>query len=459
MKLDPFEYTLLKFIVSQNLIVKGDRVVLAVSGGADSIAMMYALFHLKDRLNAEFIVAHLNHMIRSEASIEGIAVKKMADELGIDCVVESRDVPGYRKINRSLSIEEAARMLRYDFFESVSNRYGANKIATAHHMSDLAENFFLRLFRGSGIGGLVGMRPINGKYIKPFLIFDEQSIRKYVTINRLQFFEDRTNSDTRYLRNRIRHVLIPQIKEEFCPNIEEMVLKTSEILRQYQDHVNFKVEEIFERSLKSCDEITFSIEDIQREELILSELFKRSLKEMNLSISNQKIKSIVELAQKDGEHELNLGKGLKVKKERNFLHFGFYENYGWTGELELSVPGEVKIEELSMRIKSRYVSRIQNFGDNKAFVTLDAEKVKFPLSVRNLRDFERIVPFGMKKEVKVRNILKNHHVPINFRNNFPVISQSNGEIVWVVGIVISENFRVTDFTKNFLILEKEGGKI
>jgi tRNA(Ile)-lysidine synthase len=458
LKIDPFEYALLKFVKEKELISKGDRVLLAVSGGADSVAMLYAFAHLKKQLEADFIVAHLNHKIRSEAELEGIGVKKMADSLGIECTIGSIDVPYYRKKHKGLSMEEAARIVRYEFFEEMAGKYGTNKIATAHHLSDLTENFFLRLFRGSGIGGLVGMSPMNGKYIKPFLIFEEKVIRKYVKINGLEFFEDRTNFDTEYLRNRIRHKLIPEIKSEFCSNLEQLVLQTSEILKQYQDHVNSEVEKVFIDASRKESLISFDLERLRSEEkLILSELFKMVLKEIDVPISNQKINSIVGLLYKDGDHELDVGKGFKVIKERKTFSFGVKRFAEWEGDVELSVPEEVKIEELSLVIRSRLVSKISAFGDNRTFVTLDADKMKFPLSVRKLSDFEKIVPFGMKEEVRVKDILKNHHVPFDLRKNFPVLSQPDGKIVWVVGITVSEEFRIRDETKNILILEKEGG--
>lgn len=460
MKLDDFEYELLKFIKKTSMINKGDRVMLAVSGGADSVAMMYALSKLRKYLQSEFFVAHLNHMIRPEAVFEGEGVKKMALECGMECFVESRNVPEYIKNHKGLSLEEGARIVRYEFFEEISSNQNANKIATAHHLSDLTENFFLRLFRGSGIGGLIGMSPVNGKYVKPFLIFDEQSIRKYVKINRLEFFEDKTNFDTNYLRNRIRHVLIPKIKAEFCQNIEALVLNTSQILKKYQEHVDKEVESYFNSSTEKAGQICFDLKNIQKaDDLILSELFKMVFKKMNLYISNRKINSCVVMALKDGNGELNLGKGIYFLKDGKGVCFGAKkENFlGWKENLELSVPGEVKIRELSVKIYSELKEVGMGFGDGKNNVTLDAENIKLPLVVRPLNSSEKIVPFGMKKEVRVRDILKNHHVSYELREMFPVVSQIDGKILWVVGITFPDDLKITGKTKRILSLIREGG--
>ncbi len=459
MKLGDFEYELLKFIKSTSMINNGDRVMLAVSGGADSVAMMYALSKIKRYLGAEFFVVHLNHMIRPEAVFEGEGVKKMAREVGMDCFVEARNVPEYIKNHKGLSLEEGARIVRYEFFEEMASKQNANKIATAHHLSDLTENFFLRIFRGSGIGGLIGMSPVNGKYIKPFLIFDEQIIRKYVKINRLEFFEDKTNFDTDYLRNKIRHILIPTIKKEFCQNIEESILNTSQILKKYQDHVNKEVEFYFKSLTEKEGRIFFSKSIEKADDLILSELFKMVFKKLNLYISSRKINSCVEMVVKNRNGELNLGRGIYFFKNGDGICFGPKKENSleWNQRLELSVPGEVKIKELSVKIYSELKAMDMDFGDGKNRVTLEAENIKFPLVVRPLEELERIVPFGMKKEVKVRDILKNHHVSAELRKHFPVVSQIDGKIVWVVGITFPDDLKVTGKTKHVLSLTREGG--
>jgi len=460
LKLNDFEYELLKFIKKTSMIEKGDRVMLAVSGGSDSVAMMYALSKIKEHLGSEFFVAHLNHMIRPEAVFEGEGVQKMAKECGMDCFVESRNVPEYIKNHKGLSLEEGARIVRYEFFEELALKHNANKIATAHHLSDLTENFFLRLFRGSGIGGLVGMSPVNGKYIKPFLVFDEQNIRKYVKINRLEFFEDKTNFDTNYLRNRIRHVLVPKIKAEFCQNIEESVLNTSQILKKYQEHVDKEVELYFKNSTEKAGYTCFDLKDIQKaDDLILSELFKMVFKKMDLYISNRKINSCVNMILKKGNGELNLGKGIYFSKNGKVVCFGAKKenSFEWKESLELSVPGEVKIRELSVKIYSELKMVGTDFGDGKNSVTLEAEKVKFPLVVRPLSESEKIVPFGMKKEVRVRDILKNHHVYYELRKTFPVVSQIDGKILWVVGITFPDDLKITGKTRRILSLIREGG--
>lgn len=452
--MDKFEIDLLNFIKKESLITDGDSVMLAVSGGADSMAMMYAFSKIREFLKANFLVAHLNHMIREEAKFEGKGVEELSNALGFRCVIGSRNVPEYIKMHK-VSVEEGARIVRYEFFETMASEYGMNKIATAHHLSDLTENFFLRLFRGSGIGGLIGMSPKMGKYIKPFLIFDDRRIRDYVKIYKIPFFEDRTNFDTRYLRNRIRHVLIPEIKKDFCPQIEKMVANVSNILKMYQDHIEKEVSEKFDLDIDG--KICFKLESLRKEEdLVLSELFKMIFKEMNVNISNRKIESCINVIKKGGVHEINLGHGVYMLKGKKVCIGKKEREVSWN-QLELFVPGIVKIEELSVKIYAKFEEGEVTFGDTKHKVTLDAEKITLPLVVRPARYDEKMIPFGMKEEVRVKDILKNKGVPVEMRKVYPVVSQKDGKIIWVVGITFPDDLKIMKDTSKILTLIREGG--
>ncbi len=456
-KYDPFEYDVLKFIKKNQLILPGEKVVLAVSGGADSIAMMYTMAKLKAELKADFFVAHLNHMIRKEAEKEGPAVKTMAKKLGMPCLIGRKNVPLFHKKKRSLSLEEAARILRYEFFEEALETFQADKIATAHHLSDLTENFFIRLFRGSGVGGLIGMRPVNGKFIKPFLFLDEGSIREYVTIRRLEYFEDETNNDFKYLRNKIRHKLIPFIRSEFCPDIEKKVSRTVKILEGYQDFVRFNVEKILSRGREDDEgRLFFEIEEIGHEHLILEELTKEILRRNRVSISTVKIESVVNLVSK-GSGEVKLAKNFFAVKYANTLFFGRKPSLkGWKG-FELNVPASMKIEELSLSISVEKREYDGYVGDGKKMAVVDAKSVSYPLIVRMVGKNDVMIPLGMKKEKKVMSLLKSKKVPIFLREVYPVVTTSDGKILWVVGVGISEEFKVTSETGEVLVLGREGG--
>lgn len=459
MRFNEFEYKLLKFIKKERLILPGERVILAVSGGADSVAMMHALKSINSELKAEFIVVYLNHMLRSEAVKEGPVVCEVAKKLNMECWFESRDVLKYKKRNKGLSLEEAARIVRYRFFEDAFEKFKADKIATAHHLSDLTENFFIRLFRGSGIGGLVGMSPISGKYIKPFLLFDEKTILEYVTIKRLSFFEDKTNNDIRYVRNKVRHILIPTIKNEFCHNIEESIFKITQILRKYQKLVHNNVQKIFEKSfLDENGNVSFYLRDlVDEDELLLSEVVKEIFRRFSIEISSVKIESVVNLIEKKGEGELNLGKSVYALKSRKKLSIGSKpQPFRWDA-IKIDVPSKVKVKKLQMEINAFVKDYDGYLGDGKKSVVLDADKVKFPLFLRAPKSGERIIPLGMHGHKKVLSILKDRKVPVLLRRQFPVIFQADDRILWIIGIAMSDEFKVTSKTRKVLVLIVEGG--
>jgi tRNA(Ile)-lysidine synthase len=458
MNLTKFEYDLLKFIRSEKMILPGDKIVLAVSGGADSVAMMYALASLREELKADFFVAHLNHMIRPEAEMEGPAVCAMAKKLNMECLIGKKDVLKYQMEHKSLSLEEAARVIRYAFFEEALRKFKANKIATAHHLSDLSENFFIRLFRGSGIGGLVGMRAVNGKYIKPFLFLDEESIREYVTIRRLEFFEDKTNEDVKYLRNNIRHRLIPFIKSEFCPDLEEKVRRTVKILEGYQDFVRIEVQKIVEKArIDDEKRIFFDLKTLNVERLLLEEVAKDILRRKNIPISSVKIEAMVNLIKKTGSGQLNLGKGFFAVKYDDTLMIGKKPFVKEWKEREINVYSETFVRELSLKIKAKIDEYNGYLGDGIKEAIIDAEKVKFPLFLRSLRKGEKILILGMNQEKDAYSVLKDKKVPFFLRNNYPVVSQADGKIAWIVGVGISDYFKVTARTKRILVLSQEGG--
>lgn len=458
MQLDNFEYRLLKFIRNEKIISSGDRVVLAVSGGADSVAMMYSLANLRSELKATFFVAHLNHMIRPEAYIEEPAVCSMAKELGMECFTQKRNVPDYQKKHRSLSLEEAARIVRYEFFDEAMERFKANKIATAHHLSDLTENFFIRLFRGSGVGGLIGMRSVNGKYIKPFLFLDEESIREYVTIRRLRFFEDKTNEDTKYVRNKIRHELIPFIKSGFCPDVEEKVRRVTRILEGYQDFMLIEVKKLLEKAyVDDKERIFFKLKDLDVQRVLLEETIKEVFRTREISISSVKIKSLVDLIKKNGSGELNLGNDFFAFKYDDTLMIGKKPVIEEWKETELRLGFKTTLSELSLTITAEVRTYNGYVGDGIKEAVVDADKVNFPLFLRKLKKDESVRMLGMSYFKDGYSILKDKKVPIFLRKCYPVVSQNDGKMIWLIGVGISEDFKVTPKTKKVLFLSQEGG--
>lgn len=239
----------LNTIKKYNLIQENDKIVIGVSGGPDSMCLLHILNGLKEKLNFEIVVAHINHMIRKEAEEETQYVKNFCDKLGINCYIKRIDV--IDKSNKEkIGTEEAGRKARYDFFEEVLNIVNANKIATAHNENDNAETVLMNIFRGAGTSGLKGIEPIrDNKYIRPIIECERSEIEEYCRVNKLQPKIDKTNFENVYTRNKIRNVLIPEIKKEFNPNIIESLNKLSILSRQENNFIQEYAKNIMENEL------------------------------------------------------------------------------------------------------------------------------------------------------------------------------------------------------------------
>lgn len=235
----------LNTIKKYQLIKKGDVIVIGVSGGPDSMTLLQVLYNLKDILNIKIYVAHINHMLREEADEETQYVQEFCKSLGVDCYIKKVDVEKVA-INEKISTELAGRKERYDFFEEVAQKVGANKIATAHNANDNAETVLMNLMRGSGVSGLKGIEKIREeKYIRPIIECTRKEIEEYAQENKLNPKYDKTNAENIYTRNKIRNELIPYIEKEFNPNIVEGLNRLSTIAAKEEIYFHKIVENTF----------------------------------------------------------------------------------------------------------------------------------------------------------------------------------------------------------------------
>lgn len=232
------ENKILETIKKYNLITSGDTILVAVSGGPDSMCLLDNLLKLKDVLEVkEIVVAHLNHMIRQEAKEETEYVEEYCNKNNIRCFVKYEDIIKEAK-EQKIGTEEAGRKARYDFFEQIASKTNANKIAIAHNKNDNVETVFMHMLRGSGISGLTGIKPYReGKYIRPLIKCSRDEIEEYCTKEKLNPKYDKTNNDNTYTRNRIRNELIPYIKKEFNPNIIETIDRLSELILDEENYM------------------------------------------------------------------------------------------------------------------------------------------------------------------------------------------------------------------------------
>ncbi len=240
------EKFVLDYIKRNNLIVEGDKILVAVSGGPDSMCLLDILYKLKDILKIDISVAHVNHLIRVDAKDDAEYVKRFCQEKNIKFYLKECNIQEKSKMER-IGVEEAGRNARYDFFKEVAKNNSLNKIAIAHNKNDLAETLIMNLLRGSGSQGLKSISNKNGMYIRPLLDIDRCEIEKYCEENELHPRIDSTNFENTYTRNKIRNIIIPYIKKEFNPNIVETLSRLSKIVTEEQEYIEYEVSKCYEK--------------------------------------------------------------------------------------------------------------------------------------------------------------------------------------------------------------------
>ena len=265
----------LKTIKKYDLIQNGDRLVLGVSGGPDSISMLDILNKIRidktNNLNFNIVVAHVNHMIRKEAVEDEKFVKEYCQKIGVEFYPISIDVQKIAN-NNKIGTEEAGRNARYDFFDKILEKTNSNKIAIAHNKNDKAETIIMNLLRGSGIAGLKGIEPIkNNKYIRPLIECERCEIEKYCEENKIEARIDKTNFENIYTRNKIRNVIIPYIKNEFNPNIIQTIDRLSELVKEEDEYLEKQVEEKYKYMIieENKKEFVMDLKKFNKEEKVI----------------------------------------------------------------------------------------------------------------------------------------------------------------------------------------------
>ena len=258
-------------IKKYKLIEAGDKIVLGVSGGPDSISMLNILNEIKDEFDFKIYVAHINHLIREEA---------IDDEKFVENYCKKNDIPFFckraevQKIaeTQKIGTEEAGRNVRYEFFEEVCSKVGANKIAIAHNKNDKIETIIMHLLRGSGLSGLKGMQPIrDNKYIRPLIECERNEIEQYCEENKLEPRIDKTNFENEYTRNKIRNIVIPYIKNEFNPNIIEIIDRLSQVATDESNYIDNQAQNIYKKILveKKEKEIILNWKEFNKQEKVI----------------------------------------------------------------------------------------------------------------------------------------------------------------------------------------------
>ncbi|MGD8758190.1 MAG: tRNA lysidine(34) synthetase TilS, partial [Deltaproteobacteria bacterium] len=312
-----------------HMLASGDAVVVGVSGGPDSVALLHCLVAFRRKWSLRLVVAHLNHQLRGEtADQEAAFVERLASILGLPCDINSRDVASYGAEHR-LSIQEAAREVRYAFYDEVATRHGAGKIALGHQANDNAESILIHLLRGTGPKGLTGIPPVrDGRIIRPLIDSNRSQILDFLEERGFEYVRDRSNLDPKYLRTRIRHELLPFLKESFNPGVVHALTRLASIVRQEEDFFNGQVKSAFQDLVREqkTNRLTLSAAGLAR---LHPALLQRLVRQAVLSIrgdlkrlGHNHVEAIVSLARGAlPSGRLDLPHGVQVVRDRDDVTF------------------------------------------------------------------------------------------------------------------------------------------
>lgn len=433
----------LKYIAEEKLFTHLDKLLVGVSGGIDSVV----LTHLINRLGNDFAIAHCNFNLRdAESDGDESFVKEIAESYGVNCYTVSFPTADY-SMEKGISIEMAARELRYTWFEKIRKENGFDKIVVAHHLDDVLETFILNLSRGTGIRGLSGIKVISGKVIRPLLIATRAEIEQYAQENELDFRFDSSNDDLHYRRNKVRHQVLPLLEEmnpSFRANLHRTIQNLAVTEKVYLD----RIEEIRKLIVKPERNWT----TLDKGKLLLQQPFKVYLFEMvkpygfNAATSDQIADSLNSIS---GNQFFSPTHRLIVDREKLIItpieptNMELY--YVERDQDMVYDPFEMKIT-IETHLPGYKIPRENHIA------VFDLDKINFPLVIRKWQQGEYFRPLGMSDFKKVSNYFIDEKFSIPEKENTWVIASDN-KILWIVGHRIDDRFKVTKETSEVLRME------
>jgi len=464
----PLEQRVLDFI-QQNQLVSGKKLVVAVSGGADSVCLLHILVKLQKELGIKLHVAHLNHRLRgTESEADAKYVSDLSRQLGIPATIEGREVKGYQAEHR-LSLEEAAREVRYGFLAEVAKTIGTNLVAVGHTRDDQIETILLHLIRGTGTRGLRGLQPYTDwksktgsiAIIRPLLEISHQETEGYCQSHELKPRIDATNISLSPLRNRVRHQLLPLLMS-YNPAVAQALLRTAQIASDDIDFLDKEASRLWDKVTREQGKtIILDRERLDRLPPALKRyLLRAAVEKMLGSAKDIEMRHIEEMMS-----ALNKAAGKRLSLPQGLIFSIEYDRYILTsdptalsplpvlsGEFQLGIPGETSLP--GWRVEAAVINREDATEKDNFTAYLDLDKVGDKLLVRPRKRGDRFQPLGLDQPKKLNEFMIDAKIPRTWRQQVPIVC-SPEQIIWVVGWRIDERAKVSDKTKKVLRLEFE----
>lgn len=483
--MQPLEKETLKIIQLELLIESGEKVLIGVSGGPDSMALLHVLVRLAPVLDITPAAVYVDHGLRKEETIsEKNLVEKTANNLGVEFFFGSVDVKGFCK-DQKISIEHGARLLRYNFFENVAEKWKAAKIGVAHTADDQAEEVLLRLIRGTARKGLSGMKTLrDGRIIRPLLRTPKSRLLAYLEQNSIKYLHDSSNLENHYLRNRIRNDLLPYLAEHYNPDIRQTLVRTANILQDEEELLEKITETVFAETVSTIPETPKQVQNAnqlqeqpEKQELCInleqfnrahSAVRRRLLEKccwlMGCTPRSRQIERLLELVKRNTTGStLHLSDGLRVTKVDDQLNFSYPRGRGsYRGNISVDSgtkfpetgipgPGIYEFPQLGKKLQLEQITKSQVNADelfqNRQY--LDATFISFPLVLRGTRPGDRFHPLGAPGSKKISDFLSDRKIDRSSRGLMPVLC-ADETILALPGLRIDHRFRITDKTDQIL---------
>ncbi len=433
------------FIKQKNLFETTNTVLLAVSGGVDSVV----LAHLFSLNKFSFAIAHCNFGLRHvQSDLDENFVKKLASNLNVKFYVKRFETKLYAE-QKKISTQMAARDLRYAWFFDLVQTHNFDFLATAHHAGDVIETTLINLTRGTGISGLKGITEKNNQLIRPLLFLTKNEIHDFAIENKISWREDASNFQTNYLRNKIRLELIPLLKT-YNPAIENSLLHTSQLAAEAQIIIDEKIAKELplyfngNESIGTLNIIAFA--ECAYPKTLIFEICKKYHLPANF------VDQILELVESQTGLSLEYD-GINIIKDRSEILFiknkkQDFKCVFWENENQLFSTNELTISATIENFSTLAISK------DSAIANLDFEKISFPLAIRNWQDGDYFYPLGMSVKKKLSDFFIDAKISIHQKTIEWLVCNSNGDIVWIVGRRIDNRYRITANTKKILTLKR-----
>jgi len=448
------EQNIIRFINDYNLVQIGDKLLIALSGGADSIFMLHFFYKFKSKYEISISALHINHSLRGkDADADEEFCFNYCKQLGVQFFSEKIIVKKLAKQNKQ-TLEEAARNIRYLKLNEYFKKIGATKIVTAHNLNDNSETILFNLFRGTGLSGASGIPIIRENIIRPLLTTNKQSILDYLNINNIQFRIDKSNFENDFSRNFLRNEIIPKVKEKLNSSLDINLFKFSEIVRESNRIIDSLADNIAEKYIKKID-MGLEISDLmllEKNEDFFGITLKKAIEEkFNIIATFNDILHLKAIFNLQVGKKIDLSENLTAIRERNFVllfkkNINEIDNY----EIKLDLDNEIEINGKTISATSVNKDEV-TFSNNKNIEYINGDKIVFPITIRKWTDGDFFNPIGLNGTKKVSDFLTEVKIHSNEKKNQLLLLNAN-KIIWVVNHRIDESVKIKNDTKRIIKL-------